>query len=77
MKVQLATAVNFICSRDNFEEEVMQVLAAYDNANEVIEEIFESLLSRYQTGLETSIRALYEKQHIRKNAQRKYHIFRN
>ena len=53
----------------------MQVLAAY--ANEVIEEIFESLLSRYQTGLETSIRALYEKQHIRKNAQRKYHIFRN
>ena len=53
----------------------MQVLAAY--ANEVIEEIFESLLSRYQTGLETSIRAFYEKQHIRKNAQRKYHIFRN
>lgn len=50
MKVQLATAVNFICSRDNNEEEVMQVLAAYDNANEVIEEIFESLLSRYQTG---------------------------
>lgn len=77
MKVQLATAVNFICSRDNNEEEVMQVLAAYDNANEVIEEIFESLLSRYQTGLETSIRALYEKQHIRKNAQRKYPIFRN
>ena len=28
----------------------------YDNANEVIEEIFESLLSKYQMGLETSIK---------------------
>ena len=28
----------------------------YDNANEVIKEIFESLLSRYQIGLETSMK---------------------
>ena len=28
----------------------------YDNANEVIKEIFQSLLSRYQNGLETSMR---------------------
>ena len=28
----------------------------YDNANEVVNEIFESLLSRYQIGLETSMR---------------------
>ena len=28
----------------------------YDNANEVIEEVFESLLSRYQIDLETSMK---------------------
>ena len=28
----------------------------FDNANEVIEEIFESLISRYQIGLETSLK---------------------
>ena len=29
---------------------------AYDKADEVIEELFESLLSRYQVGLETSMK---------------------
>ena len=29
---------------------------SYDNANEVANELFKSLLSRYQIGLETSIR---------------------
>ena len=29
---------------------------SYDNANEVINELFESPLSRYQVGLETSMR---------------------
>ena len=33
----------------------MEVMT-YDNANEVIEKIFESLFSRYQIGLETSTR---------------------
>ena len=28
-------------------------LISYDNANEIIEEIFESLISRYQVGLES------------------------
>ena len=45
----------------------------FDNANEVIEEIFESLISRYQIGLETSLKGsdiifdsiqlLYSKRH--------------
>ena len=29
---------------------------SYDNANQVVNELFESLLSRYQIGLETSMR---------------------
>ena len=29
---------------------------SYDNANEVVDELFESLLSRYQLGLETPIK---------------------
>ena len=29
---------------------------SHDNTNEVVNEIFESLLSRYQIGLETSMR---------------------
>ena len=29
---------------------------SYDNANEVVNELFQSLLSRYQIGLETSMR---------------------
>ena len=33
----------------------MEVIA-YDNANKVIKEIFESLLSRYQIGLEQSMK---------------------
>ena len=31
-------------------------LMSYDYANEVVHELFESLLSRYQVGLETSMR---------------------
>ena len=29
---------------------------SYDNVNEVVNELFESLISRYQIGLETSMR---------------------
>ena len=32
------------------------VFVPYNNANEVIDEIFESLFSKKQTGLETSVR---------------------
>ena len=35
----------------------IQVMA-YDDKNEIIEELFDSLLSRYQIGLETQMRGL-------------------
>ena len=40
-------------SKDNDEEHVMY---SSDKAHEVIEELFQSLLSRYQIGLETSMK---------------------
>ena len=40
-------------SKDNDEERVMY---SSDKAHEVIEELFQSLLSRYQIGLETSMK---------------------
>ena len=61
-KIQLTIAINFISSKDIDEERVMHSTSENikfmpnDNANEVINELFESLLSRYQTSLETSIR---------------------
>ena len=57
-KMQLAFAINFISSKDINEERTMHSkgddieVMTYDGANEVIEEIFESLFSRYQIGLE-------------------------
>ena len=44
-------AINFISSEDNDEERVMII----DKANEVTEELFQSLISRYQIRLETSM----------------------
>ena len=61
-KIQLTIAINFISSNDADEEHVMHSkidnikFVLYDNANEVVNELFESLLSRYQIGLETSMR---------------------
>ena len=49
-------------SKDNDEECVMHLkndnieFMIYDNAEEVIKELFESLLNRYQIRLETSMR---------------------
>ena len=40
-------------SKDNDEERVMY---SNDKAHEVIEELFQSLLSKYQIGLETSMK---------------------
>ena len=52
-KIQLTIVINFICSTDVNEERVMHSKSAlYDYANEVVNEPFESLLSRYQIGLE-------------------------
>ena len=49
----------FFSSKDNHEERVIHsksdniLFMIYDNADEVIEELFESLLNRYQSRLET------------------------
>ena len=55
-------AINFISSKDTDEECAMHSksnnieIMIYDKAHEVIQEHFESLLSRYQRGLEESIK---------------------
>ena len=52
-------SINVISSKDNDEERVMhsksdnKEMMINDKKDEVIEEIFQSLLSRYQIGLET------------------------
>ena len=61
-KIQLTITINFISSKDVDEKRVMHSKSnniefmSYDNANEVVNEIFESLISRYQIGLGTSMR---------------------
>ena len=62
-KIQLTIAINFITFKDNGEEERLMhsksdniEFMIYDNADEVIQELFESLLNRYQIGVETSMK---------------------
>ena len=61
-KIQLTTAINLISSKDNDEQRKMPSksndinIIINDKADEIIEELFESLLSRYQIGLETPVR---------------------
>ena len=61
-KFQLKISFNFLSSKDTNEEQVMHSksdnieVMIYDNTNEVIEKNFELLLSRYQIGLETSMK---------------------
>ena len=61
-KVQLTIAINFISPEDVNEERVMHSTSSntkfmtYENSNDVVDELFESLLSKYQIGLETSMR---------------------
>ena len=61
-KIQLTIAINFISSKDIGEESIMHLnngniaVMAYDKADEVIEEYFESCLYRCEVGLETSVR---------------------
>ena len=51
-KIQLTIAINFISPKDVDEDRVMYPksdnieFVSYDNANEVVNELFESLLSR-------------------------------
>ena len=61
MEIQLTIAVNFISFKDIDEEHAMysksdnKEIMIYDKAGEVIEELFEPLLDRYQIKLKTSI----------------------
>ena len=61
-KIQLTIAINFMSSNDNDEERVMHSssnnveMMINDKEDEVIEELFQSLLSRCQIELETSIK---------------------
>ena len=61
-KSQLKISFNFLSSKDTNEEQVMHSksdnieVMIYDNTNEAIEKNFELLLSRYQIGLETSMK---------------------
>ena len=61
-KFQLTITINFLSSKDNDEERVMVSMSdnieimIYGKADAVIEEIFYSLLKRYQIGLEISMK---------------------
>ena len=61
-KSQLTIAINFISSKYNDEERVIHSktdnikFMIYDKSDKVIEELFQSLLSRYHIRLETSMR---------------------
>ena len=61
-KIQLTITINFISSKDVEEERVIHSssdnikFTSYNDANEVVDELFESLRSRYQGKLETSMR---------------------
>ena len=60
-KNRLIIEITYIFSRDVNEECVTHSksnnieLMSYDNVNEVVDELFESLLLRYQSSLETSM----------------------
>ena len=61
-KIQLRSSINFIPTNDVEKEPEIhsksnnREFMPYDNANEVVDELLEPLLSRYQNDLETSIR---------------------
>ena len=61
-KIQLTIAINFFSSKDDEEERVIHSksdnvrFTSYNDANEVVDELFNSLNSRYQDNLEKSIR---------------------
>ena len=61
-KIQVTIAINFISSKYAEEECVMHSrsdnveFTFYNDANEVVDELFESLRSRYQENLETSMK---------------------
>ena len=64
-KIQVTISINFISSKDNDGERVMHSktdkveIMTNNKADEVIEELFQSLLLRYHTGLETAMKGNY------------------
>ena len=60
-KIQLTTAIKFISSKNAEEERAVHSkrdnieFTTYHNANGVVDELFQSLLSRYHIGIETSM----------------------
>ena len=61
-KIQLTIAINFISSKHTEEERVMHSssdnmkFTSYNDENEIANELFESLHSKYQDNLETLIK---------------------
>ena len=61
-KIQLKIAINFTSLKDAEEERIMHSrsdnikFTSYNDANEVVDELFDSLRSRYHRNLETSMR---------------------
>ena len=61
-KIQLTIAINFISSKDVQEDHVMHSrssntkFASYNDTNEVVDKLFESLHSKYEQNLKTSMR---------------------
>ena len=62
LKIQLLIRINFISLKDNEEEHVMHPnsynikFTSYNDANQVVNELFDSLCSKYQDNLETSMK---------------------
>ena len=62
MKIQLTIEINFIFSKDSEEDRMMHSssddikFTFYHEVNDVTENFFKSLRSKYQDGLETSIK---------------------
>ena len=61
-KIQLTISINIVSSKDTEEERVMystsknKKFASYNDADEVVNEPFKSLRSKYQDNLETSMK---------------------
>ena len=61
-KIQLAIAINFVSSKDTEEERIMHSTSdnikftSYNDANEVVNELFELPRTKYQDSLETSMK---------------------
>ena len=63
-KTQLTIAINFISCKDVNQERVMHLKSnneefmIHDNANDIVDKVFQPLLSRYQNNLEIAMRVI-------------------